>query len=111
MAMLPQVVPSDSWFCGLPNCAQRAFMDAGRLWRLGAGERVFSRGEPPTGLYHVISGRIRIAGVTSDGREALLTFLEPSNWFGEVSCVDNDPRTHDADAEVTSVLLHVAGAD
>ena len=33
-----------------------------------------------------------------DGREAILAVLEPGNWFGEITLIDGEPRTHDATA-------------
>jgi CRP-like cAMP-binding protein len=33
-----------------------------------------------------------------DGKEAILVVLEAGNWFGEISLIDQQPRTHDATA-------------
>jgi CRP-like cAMP-binding protein len=74
---------------------------------LAAGERLFSRGDVPDGLYALVDGAIRVFGSSELGKEALLTVLEPPGWFGEISMFDGQPRTHDASAAVGSTIVHV----
>ncbi|MCJ8170191.1 Crp/Fnr family transcriptional regulator, partial [Atopomonas sediminilitoris] len=45
-----------------------------------------------------------------DGREAVLTLLEPGSWFGEISLFDNQPRTHDAWSQGDCRLLMIPKA-
>ena len=53
---------------------------------------------------------MRVGAVSRDGKEALLTLVEPPYWFGEISLFDGQPRTHDAFAESASTLLLVPQA-
>lgn len=87
------------WFNGLPVALQDALLHAASLRQLSAGQSLFRRGDPPCGLYAVLSGAMRIGAVNPAGKEALLTLVEAPNWFGEISLFDNQPRTHDASAE------------
>lgn len=73
--------------------------------RLPDGARLFARGDPPDGLYGLLSGAVRISSLGPDGREVLVTVLEPGQWFGEISLFDGLPRTHDAHAKGDTVLL------
>lgn len=91
------------WFHQLPE----ALLDAAVLRRLESGQRLFSRGDKPCGLYAVLEGAIRIGAVGSSGKEALLTLIEPPSWFGEIALFDGQPRTHDAYAEGATLLLNV----
>lgn len=95
------------WFHGLPAALQTALLQGASLRRLEAGQSLFRRGDPPCGLYAVLDGSLRIGAVSKNGKEALLTLVEPSVWFGEISLFDNLPRTHDALAEGPATLLHV----
>jgi CRP-like cAMP-binding protein len=69
---------------------------------------VHLKGDPGEGLFWVSSGRIRVSTVSSDGRELVLTDLEPGSFFGEISVFDDLPRTHDAYALRRSELVYVA---
>lgn len=95
------------WFSSIPQALQQALINNGRKQPVARGESLFRRGDPPCGLYAVIEGALRISMLSEDGREAILTFIDPPNWIGEVSLFDGQPRTHDAIAEVDSLLLHV----
>lgn len=96
------------WFADIPAAMRDALLAAGRLRRLGAGEILFRRGDPPDGLYAVLEGSLRITALADDGREALLTLIEPPGWFGEIALFDGRARTHDACADGPVLLLHVA---
>jgi CRP-like cAMP-binding protein len=95
------------WFQGLPEGFQQDLLRAAIVRTLHADERLFSRGDPPRGLYAVVEGSIRISGVSESGKEALLTLAEPPSWIGEISLFDGEPRTHDAIAEAPSVVIEI----
>lgn len=82
-------------------------MSQGMIKTLRDGEALFRRGEPVDGLYAVLEGGLHITGVTRDGREAMLSLIEPPMWFGEIALFDRLPRTHDAVAVGATSLLFV----
>ncbi|MEX3774913.1 Crp/Fnr family transcriptional regulator [Pseudomonas sp. MYb118] len=98
------------WFSHLPAPLQNSLLDAGKLRRLPAGQRLFQRGDPPCGLYAVLEGAIRIGTVSEQGKEALLSLVEAPHWFGEICLFDGQPRTHDAFAMGPCTLLHIPQA-
>lgn len=98
------------WFSHLQPALRAALLERARLLRLEPGQRLFRRGDPPCGLYAVLEGMMRVGAVGRDGKEALLTLVEPPYWFGEISLFDGQPRTHDAYAEGTTRLLQVPQA-
>lgn len=98
---------SGAWFRSLPAALQDWLLHSAVARTLAANERLFSRGDPPCGLYGVVGGAIRVAGVSAEGREALLTLIEPPHWFGEIALFDGLPRTHDAVADIDSQVLQV----
>jgi CRP/FNR family cyclic AMP-dependent transcriptional regulator len=98
------------WFRGLPEGLQDRLIGAGRVRTYGPEERIFSRGDPPSGLYAAIDGGVRIAATADGGKEALLTLVEPPAWFGEIAVFDGLERTHDAIAEGETTVLQVPAA-
>ncbi len=76
-----------------------------RRTKIKKGQVIYRRGEAPSGLLRVVTGRIRVGASTAAGNEFLLTTLLPGDWFGEISILDGKPRTHDAVALENSELL------
>ena len=99
-----------AWFRSAPEPLREALRAAGRERTLGAGERLFMRGDANDGLYCVLEGAVRIGAASVGGREALLAVVGPAQWFGEIALFDGGVRTHDAYAERDSTLFHVPRA-
>jgi CRP-like cAMP-binding protein len=99
------------WFGGLPEEFQRALLDAAIVRKLGKGELLFARGDASSGLYAVVDGTIRASTLGATGKEILLAMVAAPMWFGEISVLDGQPRTHDATAEEETTLVHVGQAD
>lgn len=101
------LLESGRWFREIPAALQARLIDTATVERRAPGERLFVRDDPASGLYGVVEGAVRITAVDSGGKEALLTLIDPPNWFGEIALFDGLARTHDAVAEGRSTVLHV----
>ena len=55
-------------------------------------EVVIKKGEPGQVLCFLIEGRLQGVDFTVDGREVGLYFVEPGDYFGELSVIDGKPR-------------------
>jgi CRP-like cAMP-binding protein len=95
------------WFADLDDALQAALLSAARVRPVKSGERLFSRGDPPGGLYAVVEGAVTVAATTTAGREVIATRLSAPAWFGEVAVFDRLPRTHDCHADGDGVVLDV----
>ena len=62
-----------------------------------AGQIIFRRGDPPDFAYLVTSGSIEII-VETGGREEVIDTAGPGDVFGEMSLVENMPRSATARA-------------
>ena len=91
--------------------AQREAVLAHRVEeRFPAGTRIFAEGEAGDKLFLVTEGVVRISTKVSDGEEAL-AMLRPGSYFGEMSLVDEQPRSADAFAHEDVVAYRLARAD
>ena len=70
------------------------------------GSRIVQTGEVGHCLYVVLEGRAKVT-IDADGREIELSLLEPGDFFGEVSLVDDGPRSANVIALETCVLLRI----
>ncbi|MFO0593952.1 MAG: Crp/Fnr family transcriptional regulator [Myxococcaceae bacterium] len=105
-----ELLAAGRWFQCLSAPFADALVEAGRVREVSAGTRLFARGDAPDGVYAVLDGAIRAAGLGSDGKEAVLALVEPPQWFGEIAVFDGLPRTHDATAVTDARLVHVPAA-
>jgi CRP-like cAMP-binding protein len=55
-------------------------------------EVVIKKGEPGTILGFLIEGRLQGVDFTVDGREVGIYFVDPNDYFGELSVIDGLPR-------------------
>lgn len=75
--------------------------------KLARNEVLFTYGSSPEALFCVERGRVRFSVTAASGREAVLSVLEPGQWFGEVSLFMDAPRVYDARAVVDCEVLMV----
>jgi CRP/FNR family cyclic AMP-dependent transcriptional regulator len=104
-----ELLRSGRWFGSLPNPLKKALLDSAIIMNLNAGQILFSQDDPLQGIYAVVSGGISIGRHREDGKEALLTLIDPSNWFGEITLFDRMNRTHHAYAVGDTTLIHIPG--
>jgi len=107
LATWREVLLADTWFAGVPQPLREALLRLGRLQALGPGQALFGRGQTAEGLCCVLEGALRVGAVQADGSESVLAFVEPGQWFGEISLIDGQPRTHDAVADGPTTVLQV----
>ena len=63
------------------------------LLRYATGETIFNFGDPGNALYIVRSGEVEIFVRNDVGEKIILETSKPGDVFGEVSMLDNGPRT------------------
>jgi CRP/FNR family transcriptional regulator, cyclic AMP receptor protein len=75
------------------------------------GTVVLTEGDGGDSLYAIVSGRVKVFIGDEDGREIILKILGPGDFFGEMSLIDQQPRSASVSVIETStlkVLSHVA---
>jgi CRP/FNR family transcriptional regulator, cyclic AMP receptor protein len=68
-------------------------------------EVIYLRGDPGTAFYVIASGKVKIALTSPDGKELILRRLAAGGFHGELALLDDEPRSADAVATESSVLL------
>lgn len=54
---------------------------------------IITQGEHSNSLYIVVEGRLKVYVTDAEGRQALLAFLNKGDFFGELSLLDDEPRS------------------
>lgn len=110
-AEIRQVLVQNNWFASLPPALADNLLAKAKLKTLKDQQNLHQKNDLADGFYCVLSGRIRVSNFTLEGKELVLTWIQAGNWFGEISLLDGQPRTHDAHAQGPTSLLKVAKAD
>ncbi|VVM79502.1 Cyclic AMP receptor protein [Pseudomonas fluorescens] len=74
-------------------------------------QTVFLKGDKATSLFIIAQGRVRFTRQNIQGDELLTAVLGISEWFGELSLLNNSPRSHHAQAIGDTVLLELTKPD
>ena len=105
---------ANPWFRSLPPHAADALLEATVPVHITAGAFLFRQGDPmdagSPAFFGVASGALKLSVFNAEGDEAILTLVEPGNWFGGVSTLDQQPRGHCAIALEDSEVLAVSVA-
>ena len=79
--------------------------------KVSENEVIFNQGDPGDGLYIVLQGRVRIATTDSFGRERVLAFYGPGEFFGDMAVLTGAPRSATASASSDARLLQLRKDD
>jgi CRP-like cAMP-binding protein len=79
--------------------------------KVSENEVIFSQGDAGDGLYVILQGRVRIATRDNFGRERVLAFYGPGEFFGDMAVLTGDPRSASATASTEVRLLQLRKDD
>ena len=73
--------------------------------RFERGRTICAEGEPSKSMFILLSGRAKVQRSDSEGKEVILAMLGPGEFFGEMSLIDEEPRSASVIAlEATEVV-------
>ncbi len=80
-------------FSGLGPQVLRRVVDIGVEETYRTGATIFSEGEPGDKFYLILEGAVRISRFVPGMGEEALAVVRPGNFFGEMSLIDEAPRS------------------
>ena len=66
---------------------------AGIIKQFAKGCTIVKQNDPGNTFYIVISGRAKVTLIHEDGKEIVLSIFKKGDFFGELSLLDNEPRS------------------
>ena len=75
------------------------------------GDTIFREGEPAHEMYALLDGEVEVVKKSRVGREHRIALLGPTDWFGEMSVVDMQPRSATVRTVAPSRLLRISSED
>jgi CRP/FNR family cyclic AMP-dependent transcriptional regulator len=101
-----------SIFADLDAAAVAALERLADVRDFAAGAVVVSQEERGDALYVLVSGKVKVVLYGDSGREIILSiFKTPGDFFGEMSLLDNEPRSATVIADAPSRLLVLSRRD
>lgn len=107
LKMNPELVRTTALFADLSPWEARKVMLMGELHQLEPGQFALRKGEAGTAMYMVVTGRVRVFDTQVDGREKVLTVLEPGAVFGEMGLVTGEARSANVVAETPAEIVRL----
>lgn len=92
----------------IPWGVRRAFLDAARSFDLRSREILFHAGDSGDGCYFLRDGVVKASVIAKDGQERLLAVLGPGSLIGELSLIDDEPRSATISALKPCHVMHLS---
>ncbi len=92
-------------FSLLTNDQAQSIADSVVKRRFRRGEIVVEHNRKSNALFILLNGRARVLTSDSRGREVILAVLQPGDYVGEMSLIDNEPHSATVRAEVQTDML------
>ncbi len=80
-------------FSDLPEYELKKIERVGNKKKFNKNEIILKEDEAGTALFVIISGKVKVARSSPDGREVILTILTNSDFFGEMAILDGQTRS------------------
>jgi len=109
--MMEQLLRKVPLFDTLDDDALEAISERVRRRRFRTGDIIFHKDDPGSTLHMLESGQVKVFVPTEDGKDMILAKLGPEQFFGELSLLDNKPRSASAQAADETVTLSLERAD
>jgi CRP-like cAMP-binding protein len=90
------------------GCTPNALEDLARRLQVRtrpASTLIVAQDEPGDAMFVIVAGRAKVALFGENGRELTLSELKPGDFFGEMSLLDNRPRSANVVAITDTTLL------
>ncbi len=93
-------------FAGLDDRELEAIATAARTRTYPKGRVLFWEGDPGEAFYLLMAGEVKVFRLGADGRELILAWLQPGDFFGEMALFDGRPRSASVmTTEASTVLI------
>lgn len=102
-----EIVLKQGWLSQTPPWFQSGVLGRCQLRLFETGESIYSIGDPPGGMFGLISGGLNISIAPNERGPYFAHVARPGSWFGEAAAFTGQPRRVGLAAARDSELLHL----
>ncbi|MEM7312421.1 MAG: Crp/Fnr family transcriptional regulator, partial [Planctomycetota bacterium] len=82
-----------------------------RMRKFPKGSSIYLPADQSDGVLLLTDGRVKISSITGDGKQSIMTFIEPGDVFGELSIFEGGEREEYAEASESSSVVLIPAHD
>ena len=101
------LVSRRGWLSQTPRAFRNALLARVHLQTFTEGEIIYEAGDPPGGIYGIVSGAVRISFAPGERGPVFAHYFRPGSWFGEAAALSRQPRMAGHSASGDTELLHL----
>jgi CRP/FNR family cyclic AMP-dependent transcriptional regulator len=98
-------------FSGLSDEVLAEIEQHGTIKNYNKNTIIINQNDETDSLYVILSGKVKVFVSGEEGREVLLNYQEPGEYFGEMSLIDRQPRAASVMTVEPSRLMVIARGD
>lgn len=92
------ILSSNPLFAGLEDFYIRDLLRVGEVRTWAKGSQIICEGDSGDTIYFILSGKAKVTLYGEEGREIVLSVLKEGDLFGEMSIIDDKPRSANVEA-------------
>ncbi|MBI1911904.1 MAG: Crp/Fnr family transcriptional regulator [Deltaproteobacteria bacterium] len=93
-----EVLSQNPLFSSLEDFYVRDILAKGEVRTWPEGTQVIIEGESGESVFFILSGKVKVTLYGEEGREIVLSILKEGDMFGEMSIIDDKPRSANVEA-------------
>lgn len=97
----------EGWLSRTPSSFQNRVLERSHVRQIGRGVTIYSIGDPPGGMYGLVSGGFSISIAPRERGPYIANIARPGTWFGEAAAITGEPRRVTLATTRYTVLLHL----
>jgi CRP/FNR family cyclic AMP-dependent transcriptional regulator len=102
-----EVVAKQGWLSRTPASFREQVIGQTQLLGLKAGDGIYAVGDPPGGMYGLVSGGLAISIAPGERGPFLAHFAQPGTWLGEAAAFTELPRQIGLSVTRDTQVLHL----
>ncbi|MBI5642970.1 MAG: Crp/Fnr family transcriptional regulator [Deltaproteobacteria bacterium] len=105
---MEELLSKNPLFSGLEDFYLKDIISRGEIRSWPEASQIIIEGESGDAVFFIISGKVKVTLYGEEGREIVLAILKEGDMFGEMSIIDDKPRSANVEA-VTGLECLVVG--
>ncbi|MCA0928157.1 ABC transporter transmembrane domain-containing protein [Ruegeria profundi] len=106
-----RIISSTELFSGIDARNQRLLAFSAQWYEVAEGQMIFSRGQAPDAAYLCIKGNAKLEWSDEDGRNRVISTIEPGRLIGDLSIITGELRQLDLTATTDCIFLRIGAEE
>lgn len=111
LAAALDALAAQGWFAQRSKATRALLGSIAKLRHFAKDERIYLVGDPPNGVFGLVSGSINISYPRGDGEDYTVHRAGSKFWFGDLALFSDQPRLVSIHAAEPTVTVHLASPD